>query len=151
MPIQFFITPFPCSKSSECVSKAQRGLFEKRIWRRVVHTIVTKHAKYRMKQRCGIGKNSINKMAKKVYQLCVRHAETSGNLQKWVDSLYFYNKSANQIRLYGDMAYIFHNQKLITVIKVPENLVPDIVAIRRFKEEKGRRKHESDRRTQKIG
>ena len=73
------------------------------------------------------------------------------NLQKWVDSLYFYNKSANQIRLYGDMAYIFHNQKLITVIKVPENLVPDIVAIRRFKEEKGRRKHESDRRTQKIG
>lgn len=51
----------------------------------------------------------------------------------------------------GDMAYIFHNQKLITVIKVPENLVPDIVAIRRFKEEKGRRKHESDRRTQKIG
>ncbi len=81
----------------------------------------------------------------------VRHAETSGNLQKWVDGLYFYNKSANQIRLYGDMAYIFHNQKLITVIKVPENLVPDIVAIRRFKEEKGRRKHESDRRTQKIG
>ena len=53
--------------------------------------IVTKHAKYRMKQRCGIGKNSINKMAKKVYQLGVRHAETSGNLQKWVDSLYFYN------------------------------------------------------------
>ena len=133
------------------MSKAQRGLFEKRIWRRGVHTIVTKHAKYRMKQRCGIGKNSINKMAKKVYQLGVRHAETSGNLQKWVDSLYFYNKSANQIRLYGDMAYIFHNQKLITVIKVPENLVPDIVAIRRFKEEKGRRKHESDRRTQKIG
>ena len=86
----------------------------------MVHTIVTKHAKYRMKQRCGIGKNSINKMAKKVYQLGVRHAETSGNLQKWVDSLYFYN-------------------------------VPDIVAIRRFKEEKGRRKHESDRRTQKIG
>ena len=83
-------------------------------------------------------------MAKKVYQLGVRHAETSGNLQKWVDSLYFYNKSANQIRLYGDMAYIFHNQKLITVIKVPENLVPDIVAIRRFKEDKGRRKHESD-------
>ena len=79
------------------------------------------------------------------------NAETSGTLQKWVDSLYFYNKSANQIRLYGDMAYIFHNQKLITVIKVPENLVPDIVAIRRFKEEKGRRKHESDRRTQKIG
>ena len=112
----------------------------------MVHTIVTKHATYRMKQRCGIGKNSINKMAKKVYQLGVRHAETSGNLQKWVDSLYFYNKSANQIRLYGDMAYIFHNQKLIT-----EFLVPDIVAIRRFKEEKGRRKHESDRRTQKIG
>lgn len=113
--------------------------------------IVTKHARYRMQQRCGIGKNSVNKMAKKVYRLGIRHAETSGNLQKWVDSLYFYNRSANQIRLYGDTAYIFHDQKLITVIKVPANLIPDIIAIRKFKEEKGRKNHESNRRAQKTG
>ncbi len=110
----------------------------------MVYTIVTKHAKYRMKQRCGIGKNSISRMVKKVYQLGVRHAETSGNLRKWVDKQYFYNQSANQIRLYGDKAYIFHNDTLITVIQIPHNLIPEVTAIRKFKEEKGRKEHESD-------
>lgn len=71
--------------------------------------------------------------------------------RKWVDSQYFYNQSANQIRLYGDKAYIFHNKKLITVIPVPCNLIPEVQAIRKFKEEKGREKHESDRRTQEAG
>ena len=51
------------------------------------------------------------------------HSETTGNLKKWVDSLYFYNETANQVRLYGDKAYIFHNQELITVIQIPQNLV----------------------------
>lgn len=112
---------------------------------------ITKHARYRMKQRCGVGKRSAHRMAEKVYRLGVRHGETSGNLRKWVDAQYFYNRSANQIRLYGDKAYIFHNEKLITVIQIPHNLVPEVAAIRKFKEEKGGKKHESDRRTQKAG
>ena len=116
-----------------------------------IYTIVTKHARYRMMKRCGIGKKSVNRMAKKVYRLGVRHGETDGNLRKWVDSQYFYNQSANQIRLYGDKAYIFHNEKLITVIPVPCNLIPEVQAIRKFKEERGREEHESDRRTQEAG
>ena len=117
----------------------------------MVSTVVTKHARYRMKQRCGVGKRSAHRMAEKVYRLGVRHGETSGNLRKWVDAQYFYNRSANQIRLYGDKAYIFHNEKLITVIQIPHNLVPEVAAIRKFKEEKGGKKHESDRRAQKAG
>ena len=116
----------------------------------VVSTVVTKHARYRMKQRCGVGKRSAHRMAEKVYRLGVRHGETSGNLRKWVDAQYFYNRSANQIRLYGDKAYIFHDEKLITVIQIPHNLVPEVSAIRKFKEEKGGKKHESDRGTQKA-
>ncbi len=85
--------------------------------------VVTKHAQRRMRQRCGIGKNSVKRMAKKVYDFGMTHSETSGNLKKWVDSLYFYNQTANQIRLYGDKAYIFHNQNLITVVQIPHNLV----------------------------
>lgn len=85
--------------------------------------VVTKHAQRRMKQRCGVGKNSVKRMAKKVYDLGMTHSETTGNLKKWVDGLYFYNQTANQIRLYGDKAYIFHNQKLITIVQIPHNLV----------------------------
>lgn len=40
--------------------------------------------------------------------------------------LYFYNRTANQIRLYGDKVYLFHNKDLITVIQVPNNLVKHI-------------------------
>lgn len=72
---------------------------------------VTKHAQYRMKQRCGVNKRSVHRMAKKVFQLGVKHRETTGKLKKWVNGLYLHNRTANQIRLYGDMAYIFHNRK----------------------------------------
>lgn len=85
--------------------------------------MVTKHAQKRLKERCGVNKKSAERMAQKAYEFGITHSETTGNLKKWVDSLYFYNKTANQIRLYGDKAYIFHNQKLITVIQIPHNLV----------------------------
>jgi len=89
----------------------------------VVFLVVTKHAQKRLKQRCGVNKKSAERMAKKAYELGMTHSETTGKLKKWVDSLYFYNQTANQIRLYGDKAYIFHNQNLITVIQIPHNLV----------------------------
>ena len=84
-----------------------------------------------MKQRCGVGKHSINRMAKKVYDFGIKHSETTGNLKKWVDRLYFYNQTANQIRLYGDKAYIFHNQILITVVQIPHRLVKEMQRCRR--------------------
>lgn len=85
--------------------------------------MVTKHAQKRLKERCGVNKKSADRMAKKALQNGMKHSETTGNLKKWVDGLYFYNKSANNIRLYGDKAYIFHGQDLITVLQIPHNLV----------------------------
>ena len=92
--------------------------------------IVTRHAKRRMKQRCGVGKKSADRMAEVVYEKGLKHSDLSGNLKKWVDSLYFRNKTANQIRLYGDKAYIFHNTKLITVIPIPDNLMQKVNRLR---------------------
>ena len=88
--------------------------------------IVTKHAKRRMKQRCGIGKKSAERMAKIVFDKGLKHCDLNGNLKRWVDSLYFRNQTANQIRLYGDAAYIFHNNTLITVIPIPDNLLIEL-------------------------
>lgn len=93
----------------------------------VFSLVVTKHAQKRLKERCGVNKKSADRMAKKAYELGMTHSETTGNLKKWVDSLYFYNETANQIRLYGDKAYIFHNEKLITVIQIPHNLMKFVV------------------------
>ena len=90
---------------------------------------VTKHAKERMKERCGIKEKSADRMAKIAYEKGLKHRDLTGNLKKWVDSLYFKNRAANQIRLYGDKAYIFQNEKLITVIQIPHNLVKEVVRI----------------------
>lgn len=91
--------------------------------------IVTKHAKQRMKQRNGLNNKAVDRMADIAYEKGLKHGDLSGNLKKWVDKQYFYNRMANQIRLYGDKAYIFQNEKLITVIQIPHNLVKEVVRI----------------------
>ena len=88
--------------------------------------MVTKHAEKRIRQRCGVSKKAAQRMTEKVYKYGMTHSETTGKLKKYVDSLYFYNRIANQIRLYGDKVYLFHNKDLITVIQVPNNLVKHI-------------------------
>ena len=59
-------------------------------------------------------------MANLAYEHGMKHSETTGNLRKWVDSQYFYNETANNIRLYGDKAYIFCKNVLITVYRIPD-------------------------------
>lgn len=56
---------------------------------------VTKHAKQRMKERCGLNKKSTDRMAEIAYQNGLQHKELSGNLKKWVDGLYLYKQTAN--------------------------------------------------------
>lgn len=90
---------------------------------------VTKHAKERMKERCGLNEKSVDRMAKIAYKKGLKHRDLTGNLKKWVDGQYLKNRTANQIRLYGDKAYIFQNEKLITVIQIPHNLVKEVVRI----------------------
>ena len=51
--------------------------------------IVTKHAKQRMKQRCGLKEKSSDRIAKIAYEKGLRHSDLTGNLKKWVDGLYF--------------------------------------------------------------
>lgn len=86
---------------------------------------VSKHAQQRIKERCGLHKKSYERMAKKAWEEGVTHAETKGNLNKWVTKLFFVNTNANNIRLYGDKAYIFCGETLVTVMQIPSNLMKD--------------------------
>lgn len=83
---------------------------------------ISKHAKKRMKERCGFKKKSVERMARKAFNDGITHSQTSGRLNKWITGLYFNNQSANNIRLYGDKAYIFCKDTLVTVIQIPPNL-----------------------------
>lgn len=92
---------------------------------------ITKHAKKRAKERAGIGKGNLSKMASKILREGVTHKECSGDLERWVTAKYLKYKKANNIRLYGEQCYIFKNDTLITVLRIPENLVGEVARIRR--------------------
>lgn len=65
-------------------------------------------------------------MSKKIFEEGIPHAKTKGMLNKWITSLYFKNPKSNNIRIYGDKAYIFCDDRLVTVIPVPNDLKKDI-------------------------
>lgn len=86
---------------------------------------ISNHARQRMKERCGFSRNAQDRMAEKAFNEGITHKQTKGRLHKWVTSLFFKNCNANNIRLYGDNAYIFCGETLVTVIPIPSNLKKD--------------------------
>lgn len=87
---------------------------------------LTKHAKLRLKERCGFPKKAQERMTEKVFAEGITHTQTKGRLNKWITGLYSKNTNANNIRIYGDKAYIFCGETLVTVIPVPVDLRKDI-------------------------
>lgn len=61
-------------------------------------------------------------MAQKAFNEGITHKQTKGRLHKWVTILFFKNCNANNIRLYGDFAFIFAGETLVTVIPIPNNI-----------------------------
>lgn len=96
--------------------------------------VVTNHALRRLSERSGLSKIAGMRMAEKAFEEGVQHKETKGNLNKWVTSLYFVNKKANNIRLYGDKAFIFSDNILITVLQIPSKLVKEVKRIKNSRE-----------------
>ena len=68
----------------------------------------------------------VKRMVQEAYNEGIPHSKTKGRLNKWVTSLFFKNMNANNIRLYGDKAYIFCNKILVTVIQIPASLTKDL-------------------------
>ena len=88
---------------------------------------VTKHAKQRVKERCGFNKSAAARMTNKALCEGIPHRKTKGQLNKWITTVYMRNKNINNIRLYGDKAYVFcEDDKLVTVLQIPPNLTKNL-------------------------
>ena len=83
---------------------------------------VSRHAYERLHERCGLSRKAATRMAEKAFYTGMKHSDTRGQINRWITSLYFNNKNANNIRLYGNFAYIFCNKILVTVLEIPNNL-----------------------------
>lgn len=77
---------------------------------------ITAHGHRRMKQRCG---KSMDRLATIAFERGLCLSETSGSLRRYITSLYLFNCTADNIRLYGDKVYIFSGEILITVLDTP--------------------------------
>ena len=87
---------------------------------------ISRHAAKRLKERCGLNKKACERMVQKAFDEGIKHSQTKGRLNKWVTGLYFKNETANNIRLYGDKAYRFCEETLVTVIQIPAGLMKDL-------------------------
>lgn len=92
---------------------------------------VTNHAARRTKERLGISKRLSEKNADKALQMGIRHSDTSGSLHRYITALYWKNQTANNVRIYCDTVYIFHNETLITVFPLPQKYRKTAEQIRR--------------------
>lgn len=80
---------------------------------------VTKHAKFRIKQRIGINKSVSESIAKKALEDGLKHSDVSGSLNRYLCWLYFGNKSINNLRIYNYRVFLFSGYILVTVINLP--------------------------------
>ena len=81
---------------------------------------VTKHGGKRSRERLGIPKKAVDRNAMIALEKGLKHGETCGGLKRYLDWLYLKGSGeANNMRVYGDHVYLFHDEILITVLNVP--------------------------------
>lgn len=86
----------------------------------------SQHGNIRTRHRCGVPKRAVNKVVDEAFNKGITHAETVGSLNRYITSLYFYNKTANNIRLYKDKVFIFSGSTLITVLNLPRKYIKTV-------------------------
>ncbi|MDB4330218.1 hypothetical protein N9948_00625 [bacterium] len=84
--------------------------------------VVTDHANKRIRERVGVSKKTTKTLANKALVEGLDHSELKGSLKRFVNGLYMRSKSANNIKVLHDKAYIFKDTVLITVLSLPHNL-----------------------------
>lgn len=84
---------------------------------------ITKHAYDRAKERMSWKKRTLDRMAEKALTNGVKHKDTKGRLNKHISEIWRKYKNANNVRIYGQDFFLFRNNTLITVYRVPNDLI----------------------------
>jgi hypothetical protein len=82
--------------------------------------IVTKHAQERLKERMGVNKQAGDRLAKIAMEKGLTHAETNGRLKSLLDDIFLKHKTANNMRIYSEKVFLFHDEILITVLPLDQ-------------------------------
>ena len=81
---------------------------------------ITRHGDKRTRQRVGIPRQSVGRNVAAALEYGVSHDEATGHLRRYIAWLYNrYDGNGNNIRVYNDKVYVFHDAYLITVLNLP--------------------------------
>ena len=83
---------------------------------------ISRHAEKRLRERNGLNKKSMQRIAERAFNNGLEHRDTTGNLRKWLLSLKDKRNNVNKIMIYGHQVYLFAGNILVTVFDVPGNL-----------------------------
>lgn len=80
---------------------------------------VSRHGARRARERLGLPKNAVKKNAERAMWEGVKREETYGPFRRYLDAMYYDYGTANNLRVYNRHIYIFCNEVLVTVLKIP--------------------------------
>lgn len=94
--------------------------------------VVTHHAERRTRQRLGVPKKAVRRVADKALTDGLCRAETEGGLKRYLDRLYIRgNGAASNIIIYGDKVYLFDGDILITILNLPARHMKQAARLRK--------------------
>lgn len=110
--------------------------------------VVSRHALDRMRERSGLNKKSVQKVAERAYEKGIKHSDVHGDLYRYISGVAGRSSRGADIRLYGDKAFIFNKNRLsdnrvklidkyillVTVIQLPPNLVKKLQYVKDSKD-----------------
>ena len=83
---------------------------------------ITFHAYDRAKERLRWKVKVLDKMAEKAFLEGVKHKDTRGALNKYLNEIWSNHKKSDNVRIYGEVIFLFANNVLITLYQLPYEL-----------------------------
>lgn len=83
---------------------------------------ISEHAMKRLRERNGWSKKTALRMMKKVYDNGIRMDKTKSSIRKWLASQIDVTAKGYYYIIYGQFAYLFNYNTLVTLINIPNQL-----------------------------
>jgi len=82
-------------------------------------TVITHHASDRAWDRLGLKPDSVQRLANMAFANGIRQEDTAGSQARYLGALFMQEKTANNLRVYGDAVFIFVGNVLVTAHHLP--------------------------------
>jgi hypothetical protein len=80
---------------------------------------ITNHAESRGKDRMGLNKKAIKRIAEKSLTKGLKHSDFKGSFKRYLDGIYLRHGTANNMRIFNNEVFIFKEDILITILDIP--------------------------------